>query len=145
MSTIVDKKDFLVSNLKGLLQEKLWLLEQRLQEKRNLTPYQELTDAQSRILATLRGESLTISEIARRLNVSRQAVHKLISQLIDKGLLALEAIPDNSRDKQVVFTPEGEALKKAAFKALQELEQEVEEALGAKNFALLKSLLKKEW
>lgn len=145
MSIKVDENNFLTANLKGLLQEKLWLLDKRLQEKRSASRYQSLTEAEAKIFATLRGESLTISEISRRLNVSRQAVHKLVSQIIDKNLLRLEALPNNARDKKIVFTKEGEALKKEAARVLAELEQEVENEIGVKNLHLLKSLLAKDW
>ncbi len=145
MSTNIDNNIFLIRNLKGLLQDKLWLLDQRLQQKRLASSYKALTEAESRILATLRGESLTISEIARRLGISRQAVHKIITGLVTAKLLKLVPIPGNARDKGVVFTKEGETLKKEAAKALRELEEEVETTIGVKDFNLLKSLLEKEW
>ncbi len=145
MSTMVDNKSFLINNLKALLQKKLWLLDERFKSKRMGTQYRSFTDAQARIFATLQGESLTISEVARRLDVSRQAVHKLVSGLVKDGLLALEPIPDNARDKRIVFTSEGESLKRLAAKALYEIEQEVQAAIGSKNLTLLKDLLEKEW
>jgi DNA-binding MarR family transcriptional regulator len=141
----VEKNDFLTSNLKALLQEKIWLLDNRLQQKRLASSYKALTDAEARILAVLRGEELTISEIARRLGVSRQAVHKIISNLIKRKLLKLEQIEGSSRDKRIIFTQAGEEMKKEAAKTLQELEKEVEIAIGSRNFQLLKSLLRKEW
>jgi DNA-binding MarR family transcriptional regulator len=141
----VEKNDFLTSNLKALLQEKIWLLDNRLQQKRLASSYKALTDAEARILAVLRGEELTISEIARRLGVSRQAVHKIISNLIKRKLLKLEQIEGSSRDKRIIFTQTGEEMKKEAAKTLQELEKEVEIAIGSRNFQLLKSLLRKEW
>lgn len=144
MSTMVDNT-YLTNNLKALLQEKLWLLDDRLKQKRMGSPYQTFTDAHARIFATLRGESLTISEVARRLNVSRQAVHKLVSTLVKEGLLKLDPLPNNARDKRIVFTPKGDALKREAAKALQELEQEVQNAIGEQNFQLLKNLLQKQW
>src|SRR5690348_1320444 len=104
--------DILISNLKGLLQNKLWQLEERLAQKRLRSPYKHLTGAEARILATLRGESLTISEVARRLSVSRQAVHKIVASLIREEILELQAMPDNTRDKIIVFTKKGNALKK---------------------------------
>jgi len=145
MSTIIDNEAFLTSNLKGLLHEKLWLLEERLQKKRYATRYKSFTDAQARILSTLRGESLTISEVARRLGISRQAVHKIVSTLVKAKFLQLESLPGNSRDKCITFTPEGVALKQKAAEVLEELEQEIKIRLGAKDFNLLKSLLKKAW
>lgn len=61
MSTKIDNTVFLVSNLKNLLQDKLWLLEERLQQIRLNSPYKYLTNAEARVFATLRGEALTIS------------------------------------------------------------------------------------
>lgn len=141
----IERDIFLINNLKGLLQEKIWLLENRLQKKRLASTYKVLTDAQARILATLRGEELTISDIARKLGVSRQAVHKIISNLVKRNLLKLQPIEGNSRDKRIVFTAAGEAMKHEAANVLRELEKEVEIAIGTRNFRLLKTLLQKEW
>lgn len=140
-----EKDDFLINNIKALLQEKLWLLESRLLKKRMASPYKTLTDAEARILSVLRGEELTISEIARRLAISRQAVHKVVSKLVDEKILKLEKIEGNSRDKRIIFTKAGEAMKKEASNLLQTLEQEVRAAIGPNNFRLLKSLLGKQW
>jgi DNA-binding MarR family transcriptional regulator len=145
IGTYMTKKsdDFLTSNIKGLLQEKLWLLDARFKQKRLATPYKTLTDAEARILATLRGETLTISEIARRLDLSRQAIHKTVAKLVQAKLLKLEPIPDNARDKRIEFTEKGEAMKTAGYKALQELEKEVETKIGKENLKRLKLLLGK--
>ena len=140
-----EKNDFLTLNLKGLLQEKLWLLDARFKQKRLTTQYKMLTDAEARILATLRGETLTISEIARRLDLSRQAVHKTVAKLVKAKLLKLEPIPNNARDKRIEFTEKGEAMKAAGYKVLQELEKEVEAEIGKENLKRLKSLLRKTW
>jgi DNA-binding MarR family transcriptional regulator len=140
-----EKDTFLISNLKALLQDKLWLLDNRFTKKRMATPYKVLTPAESRILATLRGEPLTVAEVARRLDLSRQAVHKTVSKLVEANLLQLESLPNNSRDKRITFTEKGEAMKSSAYKALKEIEKEVEAAIGKNNFKLLTSLLKKTW
>jgi len=137
--------DFLTNNLKALLQEKLWLLDSRFKQKRQATQYKILTDSEARVLATLRGEEITIAEVARRLDVSRQAVHKIVANLVKEKLLNLEAIPDNARDKRIVFTNKGEAMKAAGAKLLHELEQEVQTAIGKRNFKLLTLLLNKKW
>lgn len=139
------QNDFLTSNLKGLLQEKLWLLDARFRQKRLATQYKILTDGEARILATLRGETLTISEVARRLDLSRQAVHKTVTKLVEAKLLKLTPIPDNARDKQIEFTEKGEAMKVAGYKVLRELEKEVEAKIGKENLKRLKSLLGKIW
>lgn len=140
-----DRDNYLTFNLKSLLQEKLTLLNERFSDKRMATRYKMLTDAESRILAVLKGEALTISEVARRLNISRQAVHKKVVNLVQANLLQLESIPDNARDKRIVFTWEGEEMKASAATLLSELEQEVAVTLGQDNFKTLMELLDKEW
>lgn len=140
-----DNGGFLTGNLKGLLQEKIWLMENRFRQKRMKSPYHFLSEAEARVLAALRGEELTISEVARRLGVSRQAVHKVISSLVDRKLVELQSIEGNARDKRIVFTQMGEAMKREVVTVLKELEQEIESVLGTRQFQLLKSLLKKEW
>lgn len=99
----------------------------------------------ARILATLRGEALTISEVARRLALSRQAVHKTITRLVQRELLRLEWFPGNARDKRIEFTEKGEAMKLAASCALHEIEQEIESSIGKENFKLLKGILNQPW
>lgn len=141
----MERDNFLISNLKALLQEKNWLLDSRLKQKRIASSYKTLTDAEARILAVLRGEELTVSEIARRLAISRQAVHKIISNLVKEKLLKLQKIEGNSRDKRIIFTQAGEAMKQEAANRLLELEEEVKMAIGSRNLRLLKLLLEKKW
>jgi len=137
--------NFLTNNLKALLQEKLWLLEDRLQQQRKASSYSSLSNAEAKVLAALRGEALTISEVARRLGVSRQAVHKTVSGLVKTGLLELSVIEGNLRDKSIVFTQAGEQMKEEAENILRKLEDEVKRAIGTQNFQQLKTLLEKEW
>lgn len=137
--------DFLTTNIKALLQEKLYLLENRLDKKRRNTSYEDLTDAESRLLAALRGENLTISELARRQKISRQAVHRLVSSLAKRNLITLEAIQGNLKNKRIVFTKDGENLKTEAKKILFELEKEIESVIGLDNLIKLKALLTLDW
>ena len=62
--------------------------------------YKKATPAQLRLFNVLRGNERTISDIARRLGVSRQAVHKTVHQLIDVGFLKLKK-SKNNRDQIV--------------------------------------------
>lgn len=140
-----ESERFLKANLKSLLQEKLWLLDERFKQKRMKTPYKLLTDAESRILAALRGETINLSEIARRLSLSRQAVHKTVSKLVEAGLLELEPIAGNARDKSIRFTEKGEDMKNTAHETLQELEKDVEAVIGQADLTLLKTILSKTW
>ena len=60
-----------------------------------------LTNTQEHILMLLSKESLTNSELARRLNVSQAAVTKAIKSLVKEGMLETSRDP---KDARVVFT-----------------------------------------
>jgi len=59
-----------------------------------------LTNTQEHILMLLSEESLTNSELARRLNVSQAAVTKAIKSLIKEGMLETSKDP---KDARVIF------------------------------------------
>ena len=59
-----------------------------------------LTNTQEHILMLLSEESLTNSELARRLNVSQAAVTKAIKSLVKEGMLETSKDP---RDARVIF------------------------------------------
>ena len=59
-----------------------------------------LTNTQEHILMLLSEESLTNSELARRLNVSQAAVTKAIKSLVKEGMLETSRDP---KDARVVF------------------------------------------
>ena len=59
-----------------------------------------LTNTQEHILMLLSEESLTNSELARRLNVSQAAVTKAIKSLVKEGMLETSKDP---KDARVIF------------------------------------------
>ena len=59
-----------------------------------------LTNTQEHILMLLSEESLTNSELARRLNVSQAAVTKAIKSLVKEGMLETSRDP---KDARVIF------------------------------------------
>ena len=60
----------------------------------------KLTNTQEHILMLLSEESLTNSELARRLNVSQAAVTKAIKSLVKEGMLETSKDP---KDARVIF------------------------------------------
>lgn len=68
------------------------------------------------------------SEIARRLNVSRQMVAKTVKELSQAGYL--EQVEGRGKQKQILFTEQGERLVSAARSALADLDQVFIEFLG---------------
>lgn len=142
MSTVIDKKDsdFLEVNLKGLcddLAEWLDLRNRELREQSGLIA----TPAEARLFARLRGRPRTVSSLARALGVSRQAVHKTVKRLAERGVVRVEHAPGNRRDKLVVITDAGHLVRRTVAANFRKLEGEVREMIGADSLEQLRALL----
>ncbi len=91
------------------------------------------------------GQELTTSEVAKKVGLSRQAVHKTISSLVDIGLIRLEESPSNKSAKNIVLTEEGERASEQIRLVIKQMEDEISEALGKTNFNQMKQSLAKSW
>ncbi|XXJ19794.1 MarR family winged helix-turn-helix transcriptional regulator [Desulfovibrio caledoniensis] len=70
-----------------------------------------LPDAELRCLMLFEGERyLTAKTLAYRMNVAKSRVTKLVSSLVERGLLASMTDPADSRVKLLSVTPEGARL-----------------------------------
>lgn len=99
------------------------------------------TPAEAKLFATLRGRQRSISELARVLGISRQAVHNTVHRLVAAGVVELIAAPDSNRDKYVHITKKGYEVQKMAAKNLRQIEKEFADSIGKENLELIRSLL----
>jgi DNA-binding MarR family transcriptional regulator len=81
------------------------------------------------------------SELAGRLQVSKQALNYLLGQLERLGYLERHAHPDDLRSKRIVLTERGLAVIPVIRDAVSEVEGAWAERLGPERFAQLRSLL----
>lgn len=81
------------------------------------------------------------SELAARLQVSKQALNYLLGQLERLGYLERRPDPHDQRGKRIVVTRRGRAAISVIREAVQELEAAWTAQLGRERFAQLKSLL----
>ncbi|ABK65709.1 MarR family winged helix-turn-helix transcriptional regulator [Mycobacterium avium] len=81
------------------------------------------------------------SDLARRMQVSRQRVHAVLRELSAAGLVELVRDPTSGRDKLIRVTPAGKRRLRRVAAALAELDQRAAEQLGAEDLALLRQLL----
>ena len=102
--------------------------------------YKKATPAQLRLFNVLRGNERTTSDIARRLGVSRQAVHKTVHQLIDVGFLKLKK-SKNNRDQIVCFTKKGQNARLKGAKILMKIENEFMKKVGINEYHIIKNAL----
>lgn len=68
---------------------------------------QDLTVPQYRILANLRGEERTSTDLAEWLGVSLPAMSRMVDLLVGKGLLERKADPDDRRQTYLRLTAAG--------------------------------------
>ncbi len=104
-----------------------------------------ITNSEWFILSLIFGNQPTISEIAQLINISRQAVHKSIKSLSSKGLIIINNVEYNNKNKCLKLTPLGEKCFLENKLMKETLERDVVAKIGSENAILLKSLLKTEW
>jgi DNA-binding MarR family transcriptional regulator len=105
----------------------------------------ELTRAHSMIFANLDVEGVRIAELARRVGVSRQAVHQSVHELVGMGLLDLRADVRNRSAKLVVPTAAGRRSIAVALELFAGLERELADRIGASPVAQLRRALDRDW
>lgn len=105
----------------------------------------EITRPQSMLMANLALGLHKPSDIARRLGVSRQAIHVTLGQMVEKGVLELVDDPANRRVKLVALTALGERMKRDAQAAMVILVAELERRIGARQVAQLRPGLLADW
>ncbi len=105
--------------------------------------YRNLTLAYTNVLANLDTDGTTISALARRAGVTRQAASQLVAEIERAGYVTRRPDPADGRAVLVKQTAKGRALLKAALEVVVELEAQYERILGAEDLATLKDLLRR--
>lgn len=73
---------------------------------------------------------IRLTELARRLGISKQAVGQIIDELEGLGVVARVADAEDRRARGVVFTERGRRGLEAGLEVLAEIEAEIEAELG---------------
>ena len=133
-------KNFLETNLLRLLLETSEWMESEMLKLNQNSEYRG-TIAEIKLFNALRGQEKSISELARILGISRQAVHKTIHKLKDKGYLELKTSKDNKKDKKVIITDSGQTIRQEGAEYLIEIEKKVSWNIGERNLIYLKEIL----
>ena len=86
----------------------------------------------------------TVSKIAKNLGISRQAVHKSVKALSNKGFLTLTEGEDK-RERMICMTNEGKGLLRCRQDVMKKVEEDLLNSIGKENFLNLKKLLSISW
>jgi DNA-binding MarR family transcriptional regulator len=97
------------------------------------------------IMARIYNKKPTISYVTKNVEISRQAIHKFIQKLSEKGLVEVKNVENNKKEKCIQLTALGVECyeKNEALKA--QLENKIAEKIGADQVKILKDLLKLDW
>jgi len=127
-----------------LLQRTNWF-EERILEKAHGHGYAKVTPAMARLFGFMGGQPTGLSELARRMGVSRQAVHKLANEAVALGLIESVPSPEDARVVRLQFTQAGWTMSTHASRDFDDIETLLKERLGARNLTELKRLLSLAW
>jgi DNA-binding MarR family transcriptional regulator len=75
------------------------------------------TGARWLVLSAISDTDLTVAAVARRLGLARQAVHRVVDDLISQGHVRRRPNPDHVRADLVSLTPDGRAVLRVLVRA----------------------------
>ncbi|MNW58626.1 hypothetical protein D3C74_365040 [compost metagenome] len=106
----------------------------------------QLNKTETHILSILEAHNyLSISQISRRIHLSRQGTHKSVQSLLLRELIATVNIKDNQRDRYLKITPKGLECNQQLLEIKMELEQRIQKKLGKEKLALIKTIFQENW
>ncbi|GAA0472138.1 MarR family winged helix-turn-helix transcriptional regulator [Alkalibacillus silvisoli] len=90
-------------------------------------------------------EHTTISYVTKNVDLTRQATHKFIKRLEEQGLVKVEQVPHNKKEKAIELSELGiECFEKnEKFKA--KIEEDISSQIGEEELSQLKELLRTDW
>lgn len=95
------------------------------------------------VLGNIHTEGTRLTELARRLGVTRQAASQMVQQIEQKGFLERRPDPEDARAVLVRHTAAGRALLLDALTLMDEIETGYAELVGTKTMDQMKRALRK--
>lgn len=130
-------------NIGTLLREISTAIDLQLRELRAGSRYENVRHSDVKVFMCAFRAPATVSEIARELDVTRQAVHASVQRLVELRVLELQAQPNNGRDKLVVVTERGRHAQQTALDHIEVIETRMAEIIGKKELEALRGQLYK--
>jgi len=116
-------------------------IEQMWNDSYNIT----ITNSEWQILSLIYGKKPTIAEITKKVNISRQATHKNIKLLDSKGLITINKVEHNNKNKYLELTSLGESCYLDSRLMKASIEKDIVDKIGPENAAILKNILQMDW
>ncbi|MFI1753694.1 MarR family winged helix-turn-helix transcriptional regulator [Streptomyces sp. NPDC020571] len=97
------------------------------------------------LFSVLDEDGTTVSELARRMGVTRQTAHQAVHGLVGLGLLEQAPDPASARRRLIRRTPEGQRAHQLADLVLRRLEETLAERIGRDAVTALRAALEAPW
>ena len=94
-----------------------------------------------RLISIISSETVNINELSKRARVSKQAMSKMVNDLISKGVIAFETDPKDSRSKIISITKEGVEFMEYFKGCAKLVEKKFENIIGVKKTQQLIDIL----
>ncbi|WP_030562824.1 MarR family winged helix-turn-helix transcriptional regulator [Streptomyces aureocirculatus] len=104
-----------------------------------------VSPTQVQLFAVLDDRGTTVSELARRMGVTRQTAHQAVHGLITAGLLEQVPDPASARRRLIRRTREGRRAHRQAVLVLERLEEQLAERIGQEAADALRTALEAPW
>ncbi|WP_030794975.1 MarR family winged helix-turn-helix transcriptional regulator [Streptomyces sp. NRRL S-920] len=104
-----------------------------------------VSPTQVQLCSVLDDEGTTVSELARRMGVTRQTAHQAVHGLVGAGILEQVPDPASARQRLIRRTPEGERAHRRARAAIARLEEQLAERIGEELVGALRTALETPW
>ena len=105
----------------------------------------QITTSEWYILNCIYGGASTIPEILKKVEISKQAVHKFVNVLEEKQLVQTGLIKAPKTQRRVELTPLGEETYLRSLEKKKEIDTTIENNIGSENFKKLQAILQMKW
>lgn len=134
-----------MKSLRVLLRTRLEWVEEHLIQNAEKNGYGYITPSMARLYSYLGNSAVPMSELARHLKISRQAVHQLVTEGVNSGFLELLNCPKDKRIKMVKFSIEGKKMAEVALEEINNAEEKLKQKIGEDNVRELRRILELKW
>lgn len=129
----------------SLINEKSVQLRKQCEKLWNTSQSIKISSSEWNILALLQKQEHSVSEIARLVNITRQAAYKCLKGMHAKGLIEIVFHPHNKRNRYFVLTPYGDQCRAEYSAIKRQLEDKIALTIGTENVHVIKAHLCKDW
>lgn len=130
-------------NIIDLISEKHIILRRGVEERWAELEEEDISHTEALLLTKINMGKISIAEVARQANISRQAMFKCAKKLEMRGYLKF--VVNESNNKYTELTVKGKDYCKKSTELKEQMEREIAEVLGKDKVEALKDLLSRDW